>query len=67
LKQNSREEDIRPVVLRVIKEHPDVVATYKAGKSSAFGFFVGHVMKGCGGRANPAVVNAILQEELNKI
>jgi aspartyl-tRNA(Asn)/glutamyl-tRNA(Gln) amidotransferase subunit B len=42
------------------------VADLQAGKKAALGFLVGQVMKVTGGRANPAVVNALLGEKLPK-
>ncbi len=54
------------VVERVLAEHPKVVADFGAGKKAALGFLVGQVMKATGGRANPAVVNALLAEKLTK-
>jgi aspartyl-tRNA(Asn)/glutamyl-tRNA(Gln) amidotransferase subunit B len=54
------------VVDEVLAAHPKVVADLLAGKKAAHGFLVGQVMKSTGGRANPAVVNALLGEKLPK-
>jgi len=43
--------------------NPDKVAAAKA-KPQLVGWFVGQVMKTTGGKANPAVVNAILKARL---
>ena len=40
------------------------VAEFKAGKQKAVGALVGAVMKETGGKANPKVVNEILQKKL---
>ena len=48
----------------VIAANPAQVEQYKSGKTGLLGFFVGNVMKATGGKANPAVVNEILQKKL---
>jgi aspartyl-tRNA(Asn)/glutamyl-tRNA(Gln) amidotransferase subunit B len=55
------------VVDRVLAAQPKVVADWKAGKKAAMGFLVGQVMKATEGRANPALVNALLTEKLSKL
>ena len=55
------------VVDEVLAANPKVVADLQAGKKAALGFLVGQVMKSTGGRANPAVVNALLGEKLPKV
>ena len=40
---------------------------YKRGKTAAAKALVGQVMKATGGRANPGVVNRLLEEKLSKI
>jgi aspartyl-tRNA(Asn)/glutamyl-tRNA(Gln) amidotransferase subunit B len=55
------------VVDQVLSSNPKAVADEKAGKKTAFGFLVGQVMKSTGGRANPAIVNALLREKLPKV
>lgn len=37
---------------------------YLNGKSQLFGFFIGQVMKNCGGRVNPELANAVMQDLL---
>ena len=54
------------VVDQVLDAHPKVVGDWKGGKKAAMGFLVGQVMKATGGRANPAVANALLAEKLSK-
>ncbi|MFA5410629.1 MAG: Asp-tRNA(Asn)/Glu-tRNA(Gln) amidotransferase subunit GatB [Candidatus Omnitrophota bacterium] len=48
----------------VIKENPQSVQAYQAGKSNAIMFLVGQVMKKTGGKANPKVVQEILKRRL---
>jgi aspartyl-tRNA(Asn)/glutamyl-tRNA(Gln) amidotransferase subunit B len=42
------------------------VAQYRAGKAQTFGFLVGQVMKGSGGRANPKLASQLLKHHLDK-
>ncbi|MCX7737994.1 MAG: Asp-tRNA(Asn)/Glu-tRNA(Gln) amidotransferase subunit GatB [Hydrogenothermaceae bacterium] len=64
LKQISDEEQIRQIVKVVLEKYPAEVQKYREGNSKLIGFFVGQIMKETKGKANPAVVNKILQEEL---
>ena len=41
------------LVQDVLTRHADAVAQYRAGKTQTFGFLVGQLMKGSGGKANP--------------
>ena len=65
LKQVSDEGEIRKIVEEVLANHPAEVEKYKAGNQKLIGFFVGQVMKATKGKANPKLVNKILQELLN--
>jgi aspartyl-tRNA(Asn)/glutamyl-tRNA(Gln) amidotransferase subunit B len=40
------------------------VAEYRAGRDKLYGFFVGQVMRATQGKANPALVNELLQKKL---
>ena len=40
------------------------IAQYAAGRTKLLGFFVGQTMKATQGKANPALVNQLLQELL---
>jgi aspartyl-tRNA(Asn)/glutamyl-tRNA(Gln) amidotransferase subunit B len=55
---------IRELIKTVIADNPQSIADYKAGKEKALGFLVGSVMKQMKGKADPALVNAILREEI---
>ncbi len=65
LRQISHEPAIREAVAKVMADNPGQVEQYRKGKTATLGWFVGQVMKATGGKANPALVNAILQETLN--
>ncbi len=54
------------LVLSVLNNHPDQVAQYKSGNTKVIGYLVGQVMKESKGKANPAQVNQILKDELDK-
>jgi len=60
----SDTDAIRAVCAEVLAENPEPVATYKAGKVTLMGWFVGQVMKKSRGKADPQVVKAILEELL---
>jgi aspartyl-tRNA(Asn)/glutamyl-tRNA(Gln) amidotransferase subunit B len=56
--------ELDPVIDRVLAEHEEQAAAYKAGKEGLLGFLVGQVMKETRGKANPRVVNERLREKL---
>ena len=49
---------------KVIQANPKSVEDYRAGKKAALGFLVGQVMKESQGKANPKMVNEILERKL---
>ncbi|MTD93747.1 Asp-tRNA(Asn)/Glu-tRNA(Gln) amidotransferase subunit GatB [Hyphomicrobium sp. xq] len=63
LKQVTDTGAIEKAVDEIIAANPDKVEQVKA-KPTMLGWFVGQVMKGTGGKANPAVVNGILKKKL---
>jgi aspartyl-tRNA(Asn)/glutamyl-tRNA(Gln) amidotransferase subunit B len=65
LGQVSDEGAIRDLVAQVIAENPDQVETYKSGKTSLAGWFVGQVMQKTSGQANPQLVKKMIDETLN--
>jgi aspartyl-tRNA(Asn)/glutamyl-tRNA(Gln) amidotransferase subunit B len=64
LVQVSDEGALEAVIAEVLAGSPEQVATYRKGKTSTLGWFVGQVMKKTGGKANPQVVNALLKKAL---
>jgi aspartyl-tRNA(Asn)/glutamyl-tRNA(Gln) amidotransferase subunit B len=66
LAQIDDETAVLALVRDVIARHSDAVAQYRAGKNATFGFLVGQVMKGSGGKANPKLANQLLKRELEK-
>jgi len=67
LVQISDEGALRKIVVEVVNANPQAVADYKAGNSKAIAFFVGQVMKQTKGKANPPMVNKLLQEVLKEV
>ncbi len=57
---------IETIIDEVIKANPAQASDYKAGKEKLFGFFVGQVMKASKGKANPELVNQLLNKKLNE-
>ena len=55
---------LREVVENVIRENPQSVEDYHAGKKKAIGFLVGQTMKAMHGKADPAKINKLLAELL---
>ena len=64
LKQVNDEGALRATVEKVIADNPQSVEDYRNGKKQAIGFLVGQTMKAMQGKANPAMVNQLLQELL---
>ncbi|MFA9399071.1 MAG: Asp-tRNA(Asn)/Glu-tRNA(Gln) amidotransferase subunit GatB [Clostridiaceae bacterium] len=64
--QNSDEGEILIVVNKVLDENPKSIEGYKNGKKKAIGFVVGLIMKETKGKANPQIVNKLVNQEINK-
>ena len=64
LVQMSDASKIEKIIDEVLTANSDSVAKYKSGKTKLLGFFVGQVMKQTQGKANPQIVNKILNEKL---
>ena len=65
LAQVSDEETLRTLVSGILANNPDQVATYRGGKTTVIGWFVGQVMRETQGKANPQVAQTILEELLS--
>ena len=63
--QISDEGAIKEVVLKILEANPQSVADYKGGKDKALGFLVGQAMKETKGKANPGIINKMIQEMLD--
>ncbi|GFZ26330.1 Asp-tRNA(Asn)/Glu-tRNA(Gln) amidotransferase subunit GatB [Lactobacillus corticis] len=62
--QLSDESVLAPMVKEVVDNNPQSVEDFKNGKDRAIGFLVGQIMKQTRGKANPVVVNKLLNKEL---
>jgi aspartyl-tRNA(Asn)/glutamyl-tRNA(Gln) amidotransferase subunit B len=56
---------IAAIIDKVIAENPKQTEEVRSGKLAMMGWFVGQVMKASGGKANPGLVNKILNEKLS--
>jgi aspartyl-tRNA(Asn)/glutamyl-tRNA(Gln) amidotransferase subunit B len=65
LAQTSDPIAIERFVDETIAANGKLVADYKAGKTNLAGFFVGQVMKASRGKADPALVNELVQKKLS--
>jgi aspartyl-tRNA(Asn)/glutamyl-tRNA(Gln) amidotransferase subunit B len=66
LGQVSDEGALRAAIQDVLAASPEQVATYRGGKTSTLGWFVGQVMRRTGGKANPQLVNELLKRTLEE-
>ena len=57
-------DEISGVVSEVLTNHPEKVASYRAGKVGLIGFFIGQVMSMYPGSPDPKIVRALLEEKL---
>ena len=65
LAQTSDTGAIEKFVDEVLATNEKAVADYKAGKTNILGFLTGQVMKQSRGKANPALVQELLQKKLS--
>ena len=64
LKQVTDNSAIEALVDKLLLDHPQHVADFRAGKEKLFGFFVGQAMKASGGKMNPQALNELLKAKL---
>ena len=65
LRQVTDSGAIEAIVDNVLGANPDKVAEFRGGKDKLLGFFVGQVMKLSEGKANPKLVNELLNKKLH--
>jgi aspartyl-tRNA(Asn)/glutamyl-tRNA(Gln) amidotransferase subunit B len=66
LRQVADTAALAAIVERVLIDNPKPVEDYRRGKTAAAKALVGLVMRATGGRANPALVNRLLEEKLSR-
>lgn len=64
LLQVSDEGELVMIVQRVLAENEKAANDVRAGELKVIGYLVGQVMKASGGRANPAVVQQLIKQQL---
>lgn len=62
----SDEKELMNVINEVLENNPQAIVDYKEGKDRAVGFLVGQIMKKTQGKANPALTNKLIVEELKR-
>jgi aspartyl-tRNA(Asn)/glutamyl-tRNA(Gln) amidotransferase subunit B len=67
LTQVTDKGEIVGIIKKVLAENASQVLEYKQGKTKVLGFLVGVVMRESKGKANPALANELLIEEISKI
>lgn len=65
LTQINDEGFIEAVIAKIISSNPSAIEDYKKGKKNALVFLVGQVMKETKGKANPKMVNELLQKKID--
>ncbi|MDQ2994237.1 MAG: Asp-tRNA(Asn)/Glu-tRNA(Gln) amidotransferase subunit GatB [Pseudomonadota bacterium] len=65
LQQITDSSAIEKIIDDVIAASPNQLAEYRSGKDKLFGYFVGKVMQGTQGKANPQQVNDLLKAKLS--
>lgn len=64
LRQISDTGAIERIIDALIEAHPKEAGMVREGKTKVIGFFIGEVMKQTKGKANPQLVNALLNKKL---
>jgi aspartyl-tRNA(Asn)/glutamyl-tRNA(Gln) amidotransferase subunit B len=64
LAQVSDTGELEQMIREVLEANPEQVATYKGGKTTVIGWFVGQVMRQSRGKANPQMVKELLEQQL---
>jgi aspartyl-tRNA(Asn)/glutamyl-tRNA(Gln) amidotransferase subunit B len=64
MRQVTDSSAIEAAIDAVLAAQSDKVAEYRAGRDKLYGFFVGQIMRATQGKANPAIVNRLLNEKL---
>ncbi len=64
LAQNSNEGELHEAVSKILSANPTQVEEFRQGKTKVRQFFFGEIMKATKGKANPAIINKLLDELL---
>lgn len=63
---DNDEDGLKVIIEKIIAGNPQSVQDYHNGKKKAIGFLVGQAMKETKGKANPGMINKLIQEQLEK-
>ena len=66
LKVVHDEAALKKIIEELLLANPQSAADFKAGKEKAMGFIVGQTMRAMKGKADPAVVNALVRELMGR-
>ena len=66
LKMDNDTDGLKKIIEEVVANNPKAAADYQGGNKKAIGALVGQTMKATQGKANPQMINKILNEILNK-
>lgn len=66
LGQVSDEQTLHTIAADILAQNPEQVATYKAGKATLIGWFVGQMMRATKGKADAQLARQILEDLLSK-
>lgn len=66
LSQISDTEVLEVIIKSIMEKFPQSIEDYQNGKKKALGFLVGQVIKETKGKANPQLVQQLLQQKLDK-
>jgi aspartyl-tRNA(Asn)/glutamyl-tRNA(Gln) amidotransferase subunit B len=64
LVQISDKSAIEAAIDDILTKNPKEVERFKAGEEKLIGFFIGQAMKATKGKANPKIVNELLNKKL---
>lgn len=66
LVQDTKEDVIEGLMREVMARYPDKVAAYRSGQKGLLGLFMGEVMKGTKGKADPKRANEVVRQMLEQ-
>lgn len=66
LAQVSDEDALRGLAQKILAANPEQVETYRSGKTTIVGWFVGQIMRETGGKANPQLARSVFEELLQE-
>lgn len=66
LEKIEKEEDLLPIIEKIIEENPKAVQDYKKGKHTALKFFIGQIMRQTKGKADPKIAEKMIKKILCK-